>query len=343
MHFETMPYTSVEGCLTKFKKFDRYIKAWSTPSWKNENSLKEIDAQARIAMVKIDSVKRIYDFYGQANVDPKLNEKLNELHKITRTLRDWRRKFPESTEPEEPKLDLSCFQLPSPRYRLIVGKAYGRPDGDVHPSGTISVFRDVKDDMTLQFVYLKSIFARHGAMLDHLWIQLTASETHCIPTRSKGSSQSRCRTAGMRMRRRRRTTRTSSRTASMASGLGSTAIQTIGQVTLVPLRFKSEARRLHSGTEKRTTSGKRCQSPMFIFLVSRAGRERPLTRCSRSTSSLSQRPGIRLFGRRRTGVGARNVDEGRKRKNCQLGNRRYGLGGGPVDVAIAEEATLPTK
>jgi hypothetical protein len=109
MHFETMPYTSVEGCLTKFKKFDRYIKAWSTPSWKNENSLKEIDAQARIAMVKIDSVKRIYDFYGQANVDPKLNEKLNELHKITRTLRDWRRKFPESTEPEEPKLDLSCF------------------------------------------------------------------------------------------------------------------------------------------------------------------------------------------------------------------------------------------
>jgi hypothetical protein len=79
-------------------------------------------------------------------------------------------KFPQSLQPEDPKLDLSCFQVPSLTYEVKYGRLFGRASNDMHGSAgsAVSAFNNIDQSMIRQCVYLKSIFARHGAMIDHL-------------------------------------------------------------------------------------------------------------------------------------------------------------------------------
>lgn len=159
--FETRLYEDVKGCpdmdLLK-SAYERY-----TRDMHGKHAYSTIERQARKTKAAIETVRAVYTFYRQADMETGWDTRLRGVQEILNQLGDWKHdvQMKPTSMPKDLILDERSLELPVPRYSFVTPGYAGQSDrGDP--------WEDLTLDQVMECVYPRSIQVRSGGVIDKL-------------------------------------------------------------------------------------------------------------------------------------------------------------------------------
>ena len=161
LEIKTRQYEDVKGC----PDMDPLKSAYElyTRDMRGKHAYSTVERQARKTKAAIETVRAVYSFYCQAEVETGWDHRLRSLQDILNNIGDWKRDVQRNptSNPRELNLDERSLELPVPRYSFY----YPGSAGD-------SKQGDPWDDLTLkqvmECVYPRSIQVRSAGLIDKL-------------------------------------------------------------------------------------------------------------------------------------------------------------------------------